>query len=94
MIPTEPLLVREQLFERMRLTNTPNCETDIGFRGSCSCGLFQWVALLVGKELFSQELLRVILLDTRYRHISAVEITKGSARSGNQFFEYNGVQTP
>ena len=26
---------------------------------------------------FSQEVLRVILLDTRYRHISTVEITKG-----------------
>jgi DNA repair protein RadC len=29
-------------------------------------------------KLFSQEVLRVILLDSRYRHISAVEITKGS----------------
>jgi DNA repair protein RadC len=29
-------------------------------------------------KLFSQEVLRVILLDTRYRHISTVEITKGS----------------
>jgi DNA repair protein RadC len=29
-------------------------------------------------KLFSQELLRVILLDTRYRHNSTVEITKGS----------------
>jgi RadC-like JAB domain len=29
-------------------------------------------------KLFNQEVLRVILLDTRYRHISAVEITKGS----------------
>ena len=29
-------------------------------------------------KLFNQEVLRVILLDTRYRHISTVEITKGS----------------
>jgi len=29
-------------------------------------------------KLFTQEVLRVILLDTRYRHISTVEITKGS----------------
>jgi DNA repair protein RadC len=29
-------------------------------------------------KLFNQEVLRVILLDTRYRHISIVEITKGS----------------
>ena len=29
-------------------------------------------------KLFSQEVLCVILLDTRYRHISTVEITKGS----------------
>src|SRR5208283_3066271 len=29
-------------------------------------------------KLFSQEVLRVILLDTRYRHSSTVEITKGS----------------
>ena len=29
-------------------------------------------------KFFNQEVLRVILLDTRYRHISAVEITKGS----------------
>ena len=29
-------------------------------------------------KLFDQEVLRVILLDTRYRHISTVEITKGS----------------
>jgi DNA repair protein RadC len=29
-------------------------------------------------ELFNQEILRVILLNTRYRHISTVEITKGS----------------
>jgi DNA repair protein RadC len=27
-------------------------------------------------KLFNQEVLRVILLDTRYRHISTVEITK------------------
>ena len=27
---------------------------------------------------FSQEVLRVILLDTRYRRISTIEITKGS----------------
>jgi DNA repair protein RadC len=31
-------------------------------------------------KLFSQEVLRVILLDTRYRHFSTVEITKGSTR--------------
>jgi DNA repair protein RadC len=29
-------------------------------------------------KLFSQEVLRVILLDPRYRHSSTVEITKGS----------------
>jgi DNA repair protein RadC len=29
-------------------------------------------------KLFHQEVLRVILLDTRYRHISTIEITKGS----------------
>jgi nucleoside-diphosphate-sugar epimerase len=29
-------------------------------------------------KLFNQEVLRVLLLDTRYRHISSVEITKGS----------------
>jgi hypothetical protein len=29
-------------------------------------------------KLFNQEVLRVISLDTRYRHISTVEITKGS----------------
>ena len=29
-------------------------------------------------KLFNQEVLRVILLNTRYRHISTVEITKGS----------------
>jgi DNA repair protein RadC len=29
-------------------------------------------------KLFNQEVLRVILLDTRYRHSSTVEITKGS----------------
>ena len=29
-------------------------------------------------KLFGQEVLRVILLDTRYRQISTVEITKGS----------------
>jgi DNA repair protein RadC len=29
-------------------------------------------------KLFNQEILRVILLDTRYRHISTVEISKGS----------------
>jgi DNA repair protein RadC len=29
-------------------------------------------------KLFNQEILRVILLDTRYRHISTVEITRGS----------------
>jgi DNA repair protein RadC len=29
-------------------------------------------------KLFNQEVLRVILLDTRYRQISTVEITKGS----------------
>jgi DNA repair protein RadC len=29
-------------------------------------------------KLFNQEVLRVILLDTRYRHISTVEITKGN----------------
>jgi hypothetical protein len=29
-------------------------------------------------KLFNQEVLRVILLDARYRHISTVEITKGS----------------
>ncbi len=29
-------------------------------------------------KLFNQEVLRVILLDTRYRHISTLEITKGS----------------
>jgi DNA repair protein RadC len=29
-------------------------------------------------KLFNQEVLRVILLDTRYRHISTGEITKGS----------------
>src|SRR5580700_3447739 len=29
-------------------------------------------------KLFNQEVLRVILLDSRYRHISTVEITKGS----------------
>src|SRR6201987_142517 len=29
-------------------------------------------------KLFNQEVLRVILLDTRYRHLSTVEITKGS----------------
>ena len=29
-------------------------------------------------KLFSQEVLRVILLDTRYRHSSTVEITKGT----------------
>jgi DNA repair protein RadC len=29
-------------------------------------------------KLFNQEVLRVILLDTRYRHISTVEITKGT----------------
>jgi hypothetical protein len=29
-------------------------------------------------KLFSQEVLRVILLDTRYRHSSTVEITKAS----------------
>jgi len=29
-------------------------------------------------KLFNQEVLRVILLHTRYRHISTVEITKGS----------------
>jgi DNA repair protein RadC len=29
-------------------------------------------------KLFNQEVLRIILLDTRYRHISTVEITKGS----------------
>jgi DNA repair protein RadC len=28
-------------------------------------------------KLFNQEVLRVILLDTRYRYISTVEITKG-----------------
>src|SRR6202162_280644 len=29
-------------------------------------------------KLFNQEALRVILLDTRYRHISTLEITKGT----------------
>jgi DNA repair protein RadC len=29
-------------------------------------------------KFFNQEVLRVILLDTRYRHISTLEITKGS----------------
>ena len=29
-------------------------------------------------KLFNQEVLRVILLDTRHRHISTIEITKGS----------------
>ena len=29
-------------------------------------------------KLFNQEVLRVILLDTRYRHSSTIEITKGS----------------
>src|SRR5208283_1504741 len=29
-------------------------------------------------KLFGQEVLRVVLLDTRYRHISTIEITKGS----------------
>jgi DNA repair protein RadC len=29
-------------------------------------------------KLFNQKALRVILLDTRYRHISTVEILKGS----------------
>jgi DNA repair protein RadC len=29
-------------------------------------------------KLFNQEVLRVVLLDTRCRHISTVEITKGS----------------
>jgi DNA repair protein RadC len=29
-------------------------------------------------KLFSQEVLRVILLDSRYRHSSTVEITRGS----------------
>jgi DNA repair protein RadC len=29
-------------------------------------------------KLFTQEVLRVILLDTRYRHISMVEISKGT----------------
>ena len=29
-------------------------------------------------KLFNEEVLRVILLDMRYRHISTVEITKGS----------------
>ena len=29
-------------------------------------------------KLFNQEVLRVILLDARYRHVSTVEITKGS----------------
>ena len=29
-------------------------------------------------KLFNQEVLRVILLDTRYRHISTVEISKGT----------------
>ena len=29
-------------------------------------------------KLFNQEVLRVILLDTRHRHISTLEITKGS----------------
>jgi DNA repair protein RadC len=29
-------------------------------------------------KLFHQEVLRVVLLDTRYRHISTIEITKGS----------------
>jgi hypothetical protein len=29
-------------------------------------------------KLFNQEVLRVILLDTRYRHTSTVEIPKGS----------------
>jgi DNA repair protein RadC len=29
-------------------------------------------------KLLNQEVLRVVLLDTRYRHISTVEITKGS----------------
>jgi hypothetical protein len=28
-------------------------------------------------ELFSKEILRVMLLDTRYRHISTLEIAKG-----------------
>ena len=32
-------------------------------------------------KLFNQEVLRVILLDTRYRHISTVEITKGVSMS-------------
>jgi DNA repair protein RadC len=32
-------------------------------------------------KLFNQEVLRVVLLDTRYRQISTVEITKGSIRS-------------
>jgi DNA repair protein RadC len=31
-----------------------------------------------GMKFFNQEVLRVILLDTRYRHISILEITKGS----------------
>jgi len=38
-------------------------------------------------KLFSQEVLRVILLDTRYRHISTVEITKGSI---NESLAYPG----
>jgi DNA repair protein RadC len=29
-------------------------------------------------KLFNQKILRVILLDARYRHISTLEITKGS----------------
>jgi len=29
-------------------------------------------------KLFNQEILRAVLLDTRRRHISTVEITKGS----------------
>src|SRR5271157_232818 len=37
-------------------------------------------------KLFNQEVLRVILLDTRYRHISTVEITKGrQQRLGSRY---------
>ena len=38
-------------------------------------------------KLFNQEVLRVILLDTRYRHISTVEITEGSI---NESLAYPG----
>jgi DNA repair protein RadC len=36
-------------------------------------------------KLFNQEVLRVILLDTRYRYISTVEITKGSINESLAF---------